>query len=100
MNDTNTNEAAAETSRKPQKVVVGEVVSDKMNKTISVRVERLERHRRYHKYVRRDTTLKAHDESGEANVGDIVRVEETRPLSKTKRWRLIEIVRRSTRANS
>ena len=81
-----------------RKTVVGEVVSDKMHKTISVRVQRLERHRRYHKYVRRTTIYKAHDSREEARVGDQVRIAETRPLSKTKRWRLVEIVRRSSGA--
>jgi len=81
-----------------RKCVVGEVVSDRMDKTISVRVQRLEKHRQYGKFVRRNTTLKAHDESERAKIGDVVRVEETRPLSKSKRWRLVEVVRRSTRA--
>ena len=81
---------------KKRKTVVGEVASDRMEKTISVRVTRLERHRMYQKFVRRQSTFKAHDENGEARVGDLVRIAETRPLSKTKRWRLVEIVRRSS----
>jgi small subunit ribosomal protein S17 len=68
-----------------------------MQKTIAVRVERLERHARYGKYLRRHTTYKAHDEEGKAQLGDWVRIEETRPLSKTKRWRLVEVLRRATR---
>ena len=87
----------AGTSKK-RKSVVGEVTSDKMDKTISVRVMRIEKHRTYHKYIRRKTIYKAHDEKGEAGVGDKVRIEETRPLSKTKRWRLVEIVKKSTEA--
>ena len=83
---------------KKRKSVVGEVTSDKMDKTISVRVMRIEKHRTYHKYIRRKTIYKAHDEKGEAGVGDKVRIEETRPLSKTKRWRLVEIVKKSTEA--
>ena len=81
-----------------RKSVVGEVVSTKMEKTISVRVMRTEKHRAYYKYIQRKTIFKAHDEQGQAKIGDMVRIGETRPLSKTKRWRLIEIVRKSTRA--
>lgn len=86
---------AAKASRNRRKTVIGEVVSDKMQKTISVRVQRLERHRRYHKFVRRRTTYKAHDAREEAQVGDLVRITEARPLSKTKRWRLVEVVKRA-----
>ncbi len=86
--------------KKRAKTVIGEVSSDGMEKTISVRVTRLERHPMYQKYVRRKTSYKAHDENGEARVGDVVRIVETRPLSKTKRWRLVEIVRRSAGAGS
>ena len=78
-----------------RKTLEGVVVSDKMDKTITVVVERLEMHRRYKKYVRRKTKMKAHDEKGEARVGDRVRLSETRPMSKTKRWRLLEVVRRA-----
>lgn len=83
---------------KKRKTVVGEVVSTKMEKTISVRVMRTEKHRSYYKYIQRKTIYKAHDGEGQAALGDTVRIEETRPLSKTKRWRLIEIVRKSTKA--
>ncbi|MFP6738461.1 MAG: 30S ribosomal protein S17 [Planctomycetota bacterium] len=81
-----------------RKSVVGEVVSTKMEKTISVRVMRTEKHRTYYKYIQRKTIFKAHDEQEQAEIGDTVRIGETRPLSKTKRWRLIEIVRKSTQA--
>ena len=81
-----------------RRILQGVVVSDKMDKTISVRVMRIEKHRTYHKYIQRKTIYKAHDEKGEAGVGDKVRIEETRPLSKTKRWRLVEIVKKSTEA--
>ena len=81
-----------------RKSVVGEVVSTKMEKTISVRVMRTEKHRAYYKYIQRKTIFKAHDEQGQAELGDMVLIGETRPLSKTKRWRLIEIVRKSTKA--
>jgi small subunit ribosomal protein S17 len=70
----------------------GVVVSSAMNKTIVVRVETLKAHRRYKKIIRRSTKFHAHDERNEANVGDVVRIVETRPLSKTKRWRLAEVV--------
>ena len=70
----------------------GVVVSSAMDKTIVVRVETLKAHRRYKKIIRRSTKFHAHDERNEANVGDVVRIVETRPLSKTKRWRLAEVV--------
>jgi small subunit ribosomal protein S17 len=78
-----------------QKEKVGRVVSDKMDKTIVVSVERLSRHRVYKRVVRLTTRFKAHDESNEARVGDTVRIAESRPLSATKRWRLVEIVKRA-----
>ncbi len=70
----------------------GTVVSSGMDKTIVVKVDTLKAHRRYKKVVRRSNTFHAHDETNQASVGDIVRIVETRPLSKTKRWRLAEIV--------
>ena len=70
----------------------GIVVSDAMEKTIVVRVDVVKAHPRYKKVVRRSAKFHAHDESGQAKVGDIVRIVETRPLSKTKRWRLAEVV--------
>ena len=72
--------------------VVGEVVSDKMDKTISVLVYRMVRHAKYGKYLRRSSVFKAHDEKNVAKVGDKVKIYETRPLSKTKRWALGEVV--------
>ena len=72
--------------------VVGTVVSNKMNKTISVEVYRMMRHVKYGKYLRRSSVFKAHDEKNQAKVGDIVRIFETRPMSKTKRWALAEII--------
>jgi small subunit ribosomal protein S17 len=72
--------------------VVGEVVSDKMDKTISVQVYRTIRHAKYGKYLKRSSVFKAHDETGLAKMGDKVRIRETRPLSKTKRWNLVEVV--------
>jgi small subunit ribosomal protein S17 len=70
----------------------GVVVSSAMDKTIVVRVETLKAHRRYKKIIRRSTKFHAHDERNEANVGDLVRIVETRPVSKSKRWRLAEVV--------
>ena len=78
-----------------RKTKVGRVVSDKMDKTIVVSIERLTRHRLYKRVVRLTSKFKAHDELNEARVGDTVLIEESRPLSATKRWRLIEIVSRA-----
>ncbi len=79
-----------------RKTKVGRVVSDKMDKTIVVSVERLARHRLYKRVIRLTTKFKAHDELNEARVGDTVRIEESRPLSATKRWRLTEVVQRAS----
>lgn len=84
--------AATEPVRGKRKAKVGRVVSDKMDKTIVVSVERLARHRIYKRVIRLTTKFKAHDEHNEAHIGDTVRIEESRPLSATKRWRLVEIV--------
>ncbi len=78
-----------------RKTKVGRVVSDKMDKTIVVSVERLARHRLYKRVIRLSTKFKAHDESNEARVGDTVQIEESRPLSATKRWRLVEVLARA-----
>jgi small subunit ribosomal protein S17 len=78
-----------------RKTKVGRVVSDKMDKTIVVSVERLARHRLYKRVVRLTTKYMAHDEDNDARVGDTVRIEESRPLSATKRWRLVEVVQRA-----
>jgi small subunit ribosomal protein S17 len=78
-----------------QKTRQGVVVSDKAAKTITVRIDVARRHRRYSKVVRTSTTLHAHDERGEAHVGDTVLLRECRPLSATKRWRLIEVLERA-----
>jgi len=81
--------------RGQRKTKTGRVVSDKMDKTIVVSVERLARHRLYKRVIRLTTKFKAHDEANEAHVGDTVRIEESRPLSATKRWRLVEVVQRA-----
>ena len=85
-----------EVARAKRKERVGEVVSNKMAKTIIVQVERRYPHPKFKKVVTGYKKLYAHDERGEAKVGDRVRLEETRPLSKTKRWRLVEVVERGS----
>jgi small subunit ribosomal protein S17 len=91
---------AAETpsgeSRANRSQKVGTVASDKMTKTVVVRVDRLVRHRKYRRYVRRTSKFMAHDELG-ATVGDKVRIVETRPLSARKRWRVVEIVQKAAK---
>jgi len=88
-------EQNAQTERTNRKVRTGVVVSEKMDKTVLVQIDRKVRHPLYQKTVRRSNKLAAHDESNDAHVGDTVRVMETRPLSKTKRWRVVEIVERA-----
>ena len=80
---------------KVQRSVVGRVVSDKMDKTATVLIERLVRHPVYGKYIRRSTKLHVHDEDNSCRIGDTVRISETRPLSKTKSWTLVEVVERA-----
>lgn len=86
---------ATNSSRGRKIEVVGEVISNKMNKTISVLVYRLVKHDKYGKYMKRTSVFKAHDEKELAKAGDIVRIRETRPLSKTKRFALVEVVEKS-----
>ena len=81
--------------RRMRKTRVGVVVSDKMDKTVVVSVERTVRHPLYDKVQRRTVTFKAHDENNECSVGDRVRIMETRPLSRHKRWRVVEIVEKA-----
>ena len=83
------------TERNMRKVKVGKVVSDKMDKTMVVAVEDSVKHPLYKKIVKRTTKLKAHDEKNECKIGDRVEIMETRPLSKDKRWRLVEIIERA-----
>ena len=83
------------TERNARKTRVGMVVSDKMQKTVVVSIERRVQHPVYGKMVRRTKKLKAHDEQNEAKTGDTVRIMETRPLSKDKRWRVVEIIERA-----
>lgn len=89
--------ATPEASRGRRIEHVGEVVSNKMTKTISVQIYRMVRHAKYGKYMKRSSVLKAHDEKNVAKEGDIVRIQETRPLSKTKRFSLVEVVQASAK---
>jgi small subunit ribosomal protein S17 len=84
-----------EAIRSRRQTATGVVVSDKMDKTVVVEIARLVRHEAYDKRVQRKTRVKAHDETNACHVGDTVRVMETRPLSRDKRWRVIEIVQRA-----
>lgn len=84
-----------ETSRNLRKQRTGVVTSNKMDKTITVSVERQVKHPIYGKFVKTSKKFLAHDESGDCNIGDVVRIMETRPLSKRKRWRLVEILERA-----
>jgi small subunit ribosomal protein S17 len=86
---------ATPAERGRRKVRTGVVVSDKMDKTVLVRIDRTVTHPLYRKTIRRSSKLAAHDEQNEAHVGDRVRVMETRPISKSKRWRVVEIVTRA-----
>ena len=81
--------------RNSRKTIVGKVVSNKMDKTIVVAMEDSVKHSLYNKIVKRTVKFKAHDENNECNIGDRVRVMETRPLSKEKRWRLVEIIEKA-----
>jgi small subunit ribosomal protein S17 len=81
--------------RNDRKTRIGKVVSNKMDKTIVVAIETLVSHPLYKKSVKRTTKFKAHDENNECNIGDRVKIMETRPLSKEKRWRLVEILERA-----
>ena len=81
--------------RNMRKTLVGRVASDKMDKTIVVAIEDSVKHKLYNKVIKRTIRVKAHDENNEARVGDRVKIMETRPLSKDKRWRLVEIVEKA-----
>ena len=85
----------SENTRAFRKTRVGQVVSDKMDKTIVVAIEDSVQHKLYKKIVKRTYKLKAHDENNECGIGDTVEVMETRPLSKDKRWRLVQIIKKA-----
>ena len=86
---------ANELERNERKERIGKVVSNKMQKTITVTVDRKVKHPIYGKFINRTTKFKAHDEANTAGIGDTVRIAETRPLSKDKRWRLVEIIEKA-----
>ena len=81
--------------RNSRKEIIGTVYSNRMDKTITVSVERKVKHPKYKKFVKTTSRFKAHDEKNECNINDIVKIMETRPLSKDKRWRLVEIIERA-----
>ncbi|MBM4215359.1 MAG: 30S ribosomal protein S17 [Gammaproteobacteria bacterium] len=87
---------ATATESKSLRTLTGRVVSNKMNKTIAVEVERLVKHPRYGKYIRRTTKLLAHDETNQSREGDTVTIAECRPLSRSKSWRLVAVVERAS----
>ena len=89
------NQSTVETDRSARKVREGLVVSDKMDKTVVVSVEDRVKHALYGKVMRRTSKLKAHDETNECGIGDRVQIMETRPLSATKRWRVVEVLERA-----
>lgn len=91
MSETSENPTAARAAR----TLTGEVVSDKMDRTVVVMVERLEKHALYKKYVRRSSKIHAHDENNECKIGDTIAIEQCRPMSKTKAWRLHSIIERA-----
>jgi small subunit ribosomal protein S17 len=95
MEDKVATKPEAKTMREPRKVRVGTVVSNKMQKTVVVQIERLVKHPTYKRYVRRRKRFKVHDEKNECRIGDLISFMDTRPLSKDKRWRLLEIVERA-----
>jgi small subunit ribosomal protein S17 len=88
----------AEQARGTRRVAVGVVTSDKMNKTRRVEIPRLVKHARYGKYIRRRTVCHVHDEQNESRMGDTVEIMESRPLSKTKAWRLVRVVTKGAQA--
>lgn len=92
---TETTETAATAARNRRKNRVGKVVSDRMDKTVVVSIERLVKHTTYGRYVRRRTKFKVHDENNECRIGDTIRFMETRPISKEKRWRFVGFVERA-----
>ncbi|MEO6231225.1 MAG: 30S ribosomal protein S17 [Ferruginibacter sp.] len=92
MTEVTTTTEATPIDRNLRKVKVGVVTSNKMDKSISVKVERKVKHPLYGKFVKKSTKFHAHDEKNECSIGDTVKIMETRPMSKTKRWRLVEVI--------
>src|SRR4051812_5465246 len=95
MAETNTTNRAAAAPRKVRRTLVGVVTRDKMNKTRRVEIQRLVKHPRYGKYIKRRTICYVHDENNQTRAGDTVEIMETRPLSKTKNWRLMRVVKKA-----
>jgi small subunit ribosomal protein S17 len=95
---TQTKAADAVSAEKTAKTLTGKVISNKMQKTITVAIERFVPHAKYGKYLRRTTKLLAHDENNESKEGDVVAIEECRPLSRRKAWRLVRVVKTAAQA--
>lgn len=95
MSETSENPTPAPAPVRAARTLTGEVVSDKMDRTVVVMVERLEKHSLYKKYVRRSSKIHAHDENNECKIGDTIAIEQCRPMSKTKAWRLHSIIERA-----
>ena len=95
MREDQSKAAAPQGEAKGQRTLTGRVVSDKMQKTVTVEIERLIRHGQYGKYVRRTTKLLAHDEDSESHIGDLVMITPCRPHSKRKSWRLLEVLEKA-----
>jgi small subunit ribosomal protein S17 len=93
--ESTTTTAPAEDARHERVRKIGTVVSDKMEKSITVVVERRVRHPKYHKFISRRSKFMAHDERGEAGIGDLVEIVETRPMSARKRWRLVRVIEKA-----
>jgi len=96
VSDNQSNTAPAAPEARGARTLTGRVVSDKMQKTIAVEIERLIKHPTYGKYVRRTTKLLAHDENGESHIGDLVTITPCRPLSRHKSWRLVQVVEKAS----
>ena len=96
MSENQSNTAPTAAEAKGARTLTGRVVSDKMQKTVAVEIERLIKHPTYGKYVRRTTKLLAHDENGESHVGDLVTITPCRPLSRRKSWRLVKVVEKAS----
>lgn len=94
-----TGQTAQDTARRGRRTRIAVVDTDKRNKTIKVRIDRLVKHDKYGKYLRRRSVLHVHDEKNEAHVGDVVEIMECRPISKTKSWRLLRVIRRAAGTN-
>lgn len=91
-------QSTTQPERKVRRVVTGVVTSDKMDKTRRVEIQRLVKHPRYSKFIKRRTVCKVHDENNESHVGDTVEIMECRPISKTKHWRLVKVVKKAAGA--